>query len=63
MRNLVRRAGFDVVRWPRRPDDVLNWALDAVLRTRDINCVIDVTKGLSSIHCSVRCPAWSTRSR
>jgi FkbM family methyltransferase len=42
MRNLVRRAGFDVVRWPRRPDDVLDWALDAVLRSRDINCVIDV---------------------
>jgi FkbM family methyltransferase len=38
----VRRAGFDVVRWPRRPDDVLDWALDAVLRSRDINCVIDV---------------------
>jgi len=42
VRNLVRRTGFDVVRWPRRPDDVLNWALDAVLRSRDINCVIDV---------------------
>jgi FkbM family methyltransferase len=42
MRNLLRRTGFDVVRWPRRPDDVLNWALDAVLRSRDINCVIDV---------------------
>lgn len=42
MRNLVRRAGFDVVRWPRRPDDVLDWALGAVLRSRDINCVIDV---------------------
>jgi len=42
LRNLLRRRGFDVVRWPRRPDDVLNWALDAVLRSRDINCVIDV---------------------
>lgn len=42
MRNLMRRTGFDVVRWPRRPDDVLDWALDAVLRSRDINCVIDV---------------------
>jgi FkbM family methyltransferase len=42
MRNLMRRAGFDVVRWPRRPGDVLDWALEAVLRSRDINCVIDV---------------------
>jgi FkbM family methyltransferase len=42
MRNLMRRAGFDVVRWPRRPDDVLDWALRAVLHSRDINCVIDV---------------------
>jgi len=42
MRNLMRRAGFDVVRWPRRPDDVLDWALRAVLRARDINCVVDV---------------------
>lgn len=42
MRNLMRRAGFDVVRWPRRPDDVLDWALGAVLRSCDINCVIDV---------------------
>jgi hypothetical protein len=26
-----------------RPDDgVLDWALDAVLRSREINCVIDV---------------------
>jgi FkbM family methyltransferase len=40
--NLMRRAGFDIVRWPRRPDDVLDWALKAVLGTRDINCVIDV---------------------
>lgn len=43
MRNLMHRAGFDVARWPRRPDDgVLDWALDAVLTSREINCVIDV---------------------
>jgi FkbM family methyltransferase len=42
VRYLVRRAGFDVVRWPRRPDDVLDWALAEVLRSRDVNCVIDV---------------------
>jgi FkbM family methyltransferase len=41
--NLLRRIGFDVVRWPRRPDDgVVDWALEAVLRSRDINCIIDV---------------------
>jgi FkbM family methyltransferase len=42
MRNVMRRTGFEVVRWPRRPDYVLDWALGAVLRSRDINCVIDV---------------------
>ena len=39
---LMRRRGFDVVRWPSRPDGMLDWALEAVLRSRDINCVIDV---------------------
>jgi FkbM family methyltransferase len=43
LRNLMHRFGFDVTRWPHRPDDgVLDWALDAVLRSREINCVIDV---------------------
>jgi hypothetical protein len=43
LRNLMHRFGFDVTRWPHRPDDgVLGWALDAVLRSREINCVIDV---------------------
>lgn len=42
VRNVVRRAGFDVTRWPHRPDDRIDWALDAVLRTRDVNCIIDV---------------------
>jgi len=39
----MHRAGYDIARWPRRPDDgLLDWALDAVLRSRSINCVIDV---------------------
>lgn len=43
VRNLVRRTGFDVVRWPNRPgSNVIDWSLDAVLRSREINCVIDV---------------------
>jgi FkbM family methyltransferase len=39
----LRRAGFDVGRWPRRPDgDVLGWSLAAVLRAQQVNCVLDV---------------------
>jgi len=39
----LRRAGIDVGRWPRRPDeDVLGWALSAVLSAHQINCVLDV---------------------
>jgi FkbM family methyltransferase len=41
-RSLLRRTGFDVVRWPRRPEaGVTDWALAEVLRTRGINVVID----------------------
>lgn len=44
LRKLMHRFGFDITRWPpRRPDDgVVDWALEAVLRSREINCVIDV---------------------
>jgi FkbM family methyltransferase len=42
-RQLLHRAGIDVIRWPHRPESgVIDWALAEVLRTRDINCVIDV---------------------
>jgi FkbM family methyltransferase len=43
VRELLRKAGLDVARWPRRPDDtVMDWSLTQVLRALDINCVIDV---------------------
>jgi FkbM family methyltransferase len=43
VREPLRRAGIDVGRWPRRPDDdVLGWALAAVLSARQVNCVLDV---------------------
>ena len=43
VRSVIRRAGFDVTRRPHRPDaHQLDWALDAVLRSRDVNCIIDV---------------------
>jgi FkbM family methyltransferase len=42
-RSLVHRAGIDITRWPHRPEaGVIDWALDEVLRSRGINCVIDV---------------------
>jgi FkbM family methyltransferase len=42
-RSLVHRAGIDITRWPHRPEaGVIDWALDEVLRSRAINCVIDV---------------------
>jgi FkbM family methyltransferase len=42
-RRLLHRAGIDVVRWPHRPEaGVIDWAMSEVLRTRGINCVIDV---------------------
>jgi FkbM family methyltransferase len=42
-RRLVRRAGIDVAPWPHRPEDgVIDWGLAAVMRSRGINCVIDV---------------------
>lgn len=37
---LLRRVGFDIVRWPR-PHDVVG-ALGAVLKTQRVNCVFDV---------------------
>jgi FkbM family methyltransferase len=42
-RRLLRRSGIDVVRWPHRPESgVIDWALAEVIRSRGINCVIDV---------------------
>src|SRR6185437_3397897 len=42
-RSLAHRAGIDITRWPHRPEaGVIDWALDEILRSRGINCVIDV---------------------
>jgi FkbM family methyltransferase len=42
-RHLVRRTGLDVVRWPHRPENgVIDWGLAEAIRSRGINCVIDV---------------------
>jgi FkbM family methyltransferase len=42
-RGLMRRVGIDVAPWPHRPEDgVIDWGLAAVMRSRGINCVIDV---------------------
>jgi len=42
-RQLLRRVGIDVTRWPHRPEaGVIDWALAEVIRSRGINCVIDV---------------------
>jgi FkbM family methyltransferase len=42
-RHLVRRVGLDVAPWPHRPEaGVIDWALAEVLRSRAINCAIDV---------------------
>ena len=42
-RHLLHRAGIDVIRWPHRPDaGAVDWALAEVLRSRGINCVVDV---------------------
>ena len=58
----MHRFGFDVTRWPHRPDDgVLDWALDAVLRSREINCVIDV--GGNRGHFAERLRALGYRGR
>jgi FkbM family methyltransferase len=40
---LLRRAGVDIIRWPKRPDDFLmSWTIKSLIRTADINCVFDV---------------------
>lgn len=42
-RHLLNRAGIDVTRWPHRPEaGVIDWALAEIIRSRNINCVIDV---------------------
>jgi FkbM family methyltransferase len=42
-RHLIRRVGIDVMPWPHRPEDgVIDWGLAQVIRSRAINCVVDV---------------------
>lgn len=42
-RHMLNRAGIDVTRWPHRPEaGVIDWALAEVIRSRGINCIIDV---------------------
>jgi FkbM family methyltransferase len=42
-RRLVRRIGLDIAPWPHRPEvGAIDWALAEVLRSRAINCAIDV---------------------
>jgi FkbM family methyltransferase len=43
MHDLVRKAGVDIVRWPKRPDDTLmSWTIKSLIEAQDINCVLDV---------------------
>jgi FkbM family methyltransferase len=40
---LLRRAGVDIIRWPKRPDDsLMSWTLNSLIETAGINCVLDV---------------------
>jgi FkbM family methyltransferase len=40
---LLHRAGIDIIGWPHRPEKgAVDWGLAEVLRSREINCVIDV---------------------
>ena len=42
-RHLLNRVGIDVTRWPHRPEaGVIDWALAEIIRSRGINCIIDV---------------------
>ncbi len=42
-RALLRRAGVDIIRWSKRPDDVLvQWVISSLVETQGINCVLDV---------------------
>jgi FkbM family methyltransferase len=43
VQELLRRTGIDVGRWPRPPEaGIIDWRLREVIRSRGINCVIDV---------------------
>jgi FkbM family methyltransferase len=43
VRRILRRAGFDVIRWPQGLEvGVIDWALTEVIRKLGVNCVIDV---------------------
>lgn len=42
-RALLRRAGVDIIRWPKRPDEFLmSWTISSLIKTTGINCVLDV---------------------
>ena len=59
---LMHKAGFDISRWPRRPDDlVMDWSLAQVFRTRDINCVIDVGGNVGGFGQRLRAFGYSGR--
>ena len=62
IQNLLHRAGFDVSRWPRLPGDwVMDSALDAVIRTRNINCVLDVGGNLGQFGQQIRSYGYKGR--
>jgi FkbM family methyltransferase len=62
VRDLLRRAGFDIGRWPRRPDDfVMDWALARVLRTHKVNCVMDVGGNLGHFAQLIRALGYTGR--
>jgi FkbM family methyltransferase len=43
VRDALHKIGWDITRWPRRPDDsVMDWMLRSVIETLNINCVLDV---------------------
>jgi len=62
VRGLLHRAGFDIGRWPRRPDDwVMDWALATVLRTHQVNCVLDVGGNLGHFGQLIRALGYTGR--
>jgi FkbM family methyltransferase len=39
----LRRAGVDLIRWPKPPDDsLISWTLKSLIEKQRINCVLDV---------------------
>jgi FkbM family methyltransferase len=61
-RNVLHRAGIEVTRWPRRPETgIIDWALAEVIRSRDINCVIDVGGNLGLFAREMRAHGYTGR--